>query len=85
MDASWAGPSWEQSGLLMKDDQVSEEREGMKDNGGESDLPYGHGLWSSGCPGEMARGSSLMALVGLSPNLVRWPSFGRSSIFSPCQ
>jgi hypothetical protein len=49
---------------------VVDEADGMKKDGGESDLPHCSGLWSPGC-----RGSGTMALAVLSPDLVQWPSF----------
>jgi hypothetical protein len=39
-----------------------------------SDLPHGHGLWSSGCMGWMAKGSDPMALAVLSPDLALQPT-----------
>ena len=52
-----------------------DEGEGVEEDGGESDLPHGHGLWSLGHRSWLAGGSGPMALTGLSPDLAQWPSF----------
>ena len=64
---------------------IVDEGEGVEEDGGVLDLPHGRGLWSSACQSWLARGSGLMALAGLSPDLAQWPSLGLSAIFNPCQ
>lgn len=57
---------------MSPDEELSavDEEGGMNEYVGVSDFPHGHGLWSPGCKGWMAKGSGPMASVGLSPNLV---------------
>ena len=53
-------------GLLTID-----EGDGVGKDGGESDLPHGHGLWSLGHRSWLARGSGPMALADLSLDLAQ--------------
>ena len=53
----------------MKDDRATEKLALANEDGGESDLPHGHGPWSLGCQGWMAKGLGPMASTGLLPNL----------------
>ena len=59
------GTPLDRSEPLMKDDRATEKLALVDEDGGESDLPHGHGLWSPGCRGWMARGSGPMGSVGL--------------------
>ena len=62
---------------MPPDEELSavDEEGGVNEDKGVLNLPHGHGLWSLGCQGWMARGSGQMALAVLSPDLALRPTF----------
>jgi hypothetical protein len=60
---------------LNKELSAIDEEGSVEEDGGVSDWPHGHGLWSFGCRGWMARGSGPMPLEILLPDLALRPTF----------